>query len=105
MVTTYCKRDHAGRTNRCEECLDIGMALFEAEAAFHRHVTNVRSIDMQRWSDAQCVFIGADPLHCPDRAWTEPRPGAVGDAEIHRHTDQRHIQATEIRGCGQLRPV
>ena len=105
MIATHRKWDHAGRTNPPEECLDIGMTLLETEATFHRHVPYVCCMHMQQWRDPQCMFVGADPLYRPNRAWAEPRSGAVGDAEIHRHADQRHIQATQIRGHGRLRPV
>src|SRR3981081_4660453 len=84
MIATHRKRDHAGRTNSPEECLDIGMTLLETEATFHRHVAHVCGMHMQRWRYAQGVFVGADPLYRPHRAWAEPRSGAVGDAEIHR---------------------
>src|SRR5437773_12536204 len=86
MVTTHRKRDHVGRTNLLEECLDVGMTFLETEATLHRYVANVRCVHMQQWSDAQRVLIGANPRYCPHGAWAEPRPGAIADPVLHRHT-------------------
>ena len=48
------------------------------------------------------VVIGPDALDRAHRARTEPRAGPVGDAEVHRHADQRHVEAAQIR---QLRSI
>ena len=48
----------------------------------------------------QHVLVGADALDRAHRARPEARAGAVGDAEVHRHADQREIEAAEI-GLGR----
>ena len=48
--------------------------------------------------DLEHVLIGADALDRAHRARTESRAGAVGDAKIHRHADQRDIDVAELAG-------
>jgi hypothetical protein len=43
------------------------------------------------------VVVGTDPLDRPQGAGSEARAGAVGDAEIHRHPDQRDLELRERR--------
>ena len=50
--------------------------------------------------DPQHVLVGADALDRAHRARPEARAGAVGDAEVHRHADQREIEAAEIGQIG-----
>jgi hypothetical protein len=47
------------------------------------------------------MIVRADPLDRPQRPRPEARAGAVGDAEIHRHPDHRHLQVAEIRILGR----
>ena len=39
------------------------------------------------------MLVGADALDAAHGAGAEPRAGAVGDAEVHRHADQRDVEA------------
>ena len=50
------------------------------------------------------VLVGADALHRAHRARTEARAGAIGDAEIHRHADQRDVDAAELARGFRRRP-
>ena len=43
------------------------------------------------------MLIGADALDVAHRAGAESRAGAIGDAQVHRHADQRHVEAAEVR--------
>ena len=45
-----------------------------------------------------------DPLDRPHRAGTEPRAGAVGDAEIHRNAEQGDVElgGLELRQLAQV---
>ena len=48
------------------------------------------------------MLVGADALDGAHRARPKPRARAVGDAQIHRHADEREIQAAEIGQVGRL---
>ena len=50
----------------------------------------------------QHMLVGADALDRAHRARSEARAGAVGDAEVHRHADQREIEAAEIGQVGRV---
>ncbi len=52
----------------------------------------------------QHVLVGADALDGAHRARPEPGAGPVGDAEIHRHADERDVEAGEALG-GRVRPM
>src|SRR5262249_5287156 len=105
MIAADGERDHAGVADPPEESFDVGMTLLEAEAALHRDIADVRRLHMQQRRDAERVLVGPDPLHGADRARTQPRPGPVGDAQVHRHADQRRIDAAEVRRRGGIRTV
>ena len=50
------------------------------------------------------VLVRPDALDRAHRARTEPRAGAVGDAEVHRHADQRDVEIAEAaRRCASGR--
>ena len=49
------------------------------------------------------MLVGADALDGAHRPRAEPGAGAVGDAEIHRHADERDVEAGEA--LGRRRPA
>jgi hypothetical protein len=51
------------------------------------------------------VVVRADPLDVAHRTRPEPRAGAIGDAEVHRHTDKRNVEAAEIGKRRRIRTV
>ena len=69
------------------------MALLEAEPALHRHVADVGGRQVGVGRNAQRVLVGPDALDGAHRARAEPRAGPIGDAEIHRHADERDVEA------------
>ncbi len=83
-----------------KERLDVGVALLEAEPALHRHVADVggRDVDVRR--DPQRVLVRPDALDRAHRPRAKPRPGPVGDAEVHRYANERDIElAVGLREC------
>ncbi len=92
MVAAHGQRNDPGRADLREERLDVRMALLEAEPALHRHVADVggRHVDGRR--DPQRVLVRADALDRAHRPRAEPRAGPIGDAEVHRHADERDIE-------------
>ena len=97
MVAADRQRNHVGGADLREEGLDVRVALLEAEPALHRHVADVGDGEMRSRRDPQRVLVGPDALDRAHRARAEPRAGPVGDAEIHRHADERDIEPAEIR--------
>ena len=51
------------------------------------------------------MVVGADALDRAHRPRPEPGAGAVGDAEIHRDADERHVEPAEIGQIGRLGPI
>ena len=43
--------------------------------------------------DAQRVLVGPDALDGAHRARAKARPGPIGDAQVHRHADERDVEA------------
>ena len=62
------------------------------------------SADAAHRRDLQRMLVGADALDRAHGARAEAGAGAVGDAEVHRHADQRHVEAGEIGSGGRRRP-
>ena len=46
------------------------------------------------------MIVGADALDLPHRPRPQTGPGPVGDAEIHRHPDEGHLEPAKIRLIG-----
>ena len=57
---------------------------------------DVRDGKLNARRDAQRVLVRPDALDIAHRTRPEPGAGAIGDAEVHRHTDQRDVEAAEI---------
>ena len=102
VIAADAQRRHAGRGDAGVEGLDVLVALLQAEAAAERHVADVGDLDSAERRQPMDVVIGPDALDRPHRPRPEPRAGPVGDAEVHRHADQRRIEAAEI---GQLQRI
>ena len=104
VVAADRQRNHVRRADPREIVLDVHVALVEAEAALHRHVTDVGDRQVGQRRDAQCMIVRADALDRAHRARSQARTAAIGDAQVHRHADQRDVEPAEIRQRGDVRP-
>jgi hypothetical protein len=77
------------------------MALLQAEPAAERNVADVGNLELGKWRQSMDVMVGPDALDPAHGAWSEPGAGPVGDAEIHWHTRQSHVQAAEVGLLGR----
>ena len=84
-------RDHLG-----EERLDVLMAALQAETAAERHIADIGDAGLGAGRHAQHMLVRADALDRPYRPRPQPGTGTVGDAEVHRHADQRDAHPGEI---------
>jgi len=50
-------------------------------------------------------LYGPDPLDGTQRPRAKSGAGAVGDAKIHRHADERDVELAELLGLDNERPV
>ncbi len=91
MVAADRQRPHPGSVDAPVKRRDILDRSLEAVARAHRHVANVGGLALAARRHLQRMVIGADALDLAHRPRPEPRAGPVGDAEIHRHPDQRHL--------------
>ena len=105
MVAADRQRPYSSRPDARVECLDVLDAAVEAEARAHRHVADVGGLALRSRHDAERMIVGADALDLAHRAGSEAGPRPVGNAEIHRHPDQRDIEPAKIGQIGRLRPV
>ncbi len=104
MVAPGRQRFHSRRHHFGDERLDVLVALLQAEARAERHVADVGRLQFRHRRDAVGVVERPDPLDVADRPRPEARARAVGDGEVHRHADQRHIDPGELL-VRRLRPV
>ncbi len=84
---------------------DVLDRLVEAEARAHRHVADIGGGAFGLGRDAERMIVGADALDRAHRPRAEARAGAVGDAEIHRDADERHVEPGEIGQIGRVGPI
>ena len=104
MIAADRQRPDAGRLDAGEERCDILDAAVEAEARAHRDVADIGRLALGFRHDTQGVVVGADPLDVAHRAGSKAGAGPVGDAQIHRHADQRDVEPAKIRQIGRLGP-
>ncbi len=98
MVAAHRQRHHVRGAQPAEERLDVGHALLERKRLAHRHVADVG--DLERPIGAIFSTCSYGPMRSTPRTARGPsaRAGAVGDAEIHRHADQRDVDVAELAG-------
>ena len=99
------QRPNPGRLDASVERLDILDAIVEAEARANRHIADIGRPTLGPWDDSEPVIVGPDALDIAHRPRSEARARPIGDAQIHRHPDQRDIECTEIRQVRSLRSV
>ncbi len=102
MIAADGQRCHAGGGDAGEQGLDVGDAVIEAVAAAERHVADVAGLHGAERQEAVHVVIGPDALDLPHRPRPEAGAGPVGDAEVERHADQRHVEPAEVRLLGRI---
>ena len=106
MVAADGERRNAGRDDRLESRLDILVAALQRIAGAERHVADIGGLEHGEGRGAQRMIHRPHALDGADGTRTEARAGAVGDTEIHRHTDDRHVEAAEAgrrQGVGTIR--
>ena len=96
---------HPGRTDARIERGDILDRIVEAEPRAQRHIADVGDVAFAARGDFEGVVVRADAFYVAHRPRSQPGAGAVGDAEIHRHADQCHIEPGEIGQIGRIRPI
>ena len=96
VVAADRERHHAGVDDLTDAALDVLMAELEPVAAAERHVADVGNAQLLHRGAFEHVVVGADALDGAQGARAEARARAVGDAEIHRHADHRHLQVAEV---------
>ena len=96
---------HPGGLDPCVERGDILDRIVEAEARAQWHIADIGDIAFAARGDFERMVVGADALDVAHRPRSQPGAGAVGDAEIHRHADQCHIERAEIREIGRIGPI
>ncbi len=96
MVAADRQRHHAGIDDLVDAALDVVMAELQPVAALERHIADVGDAQILYRRAVEHVIVGADALDGAQRARAEARARPVGDAEIHRHADHRHLQIAEI---------
>ena len=84
---------------------DVLDRIVEAEPRAQRHIADIGDIAFAARGDFERMVVGADALDVAHRPRPKPGAGAVGDAEIHRHADQRHVEPGEIGQIGRVRPI
>ena len=104
MVAADRQRHDAGLDDLADAALDVVVALLQPVAAAERHVADVGDAQLVHRRAVEHVVVGADALDGAQRARAEARARPVGDAEIHRHADHRHLQIAEI-GLVRRRPA
>ena len=105
VISPCGKRLYPGHTDTRNERLDVLHALLQAETAAERNIAYICHIQFRHWGDAKRMVEWTDALDVSDRPRAEPRPSAIGNAEVYRHADQRHLQAAEIRQVGYIRSI
>ena len=105
MVAADRQRPHPGCVDARVERRNVLDAAIEAEARAHRHVADIGRFAFGPWNDAEGMIVGADALDLANRAGAEAGPRPIGDAEIHRHPDQRDTEPAKIRQIGGVRAV
>ena len=96
MVAADRQRHDAGIDDLVDAPLDVVVAELQPVAALERHVADVGDAQIMHRRAVEHVIVGADALDGAQRARPEARARPVGDAEIHRHADHRHLQIAEI---------
>ena len=97
MIAADAQRRDAGRDHPGEERLDVLVAVLEAEAAAEGNVADIGDCQLGERRQAMDVMVRPDSLDRPHSARAEPRTGPIGDAEVHRHAHQCHVEAAEVR--------
>ena len=105
MVAADGERRDTRPDDRAEMRLDVLVAALERETAAERHVADIGRHHVGGGGHAEHVLVRPDPLDRTHRARAETGAGPVGDAEIHRHADERHVETAEIRQGRRGRPV
>src|ERR1700676_2242882 len=96
MVAADRQWGDAGRDGKADAALDVLMREVEAEAAAEGDVADIGDAEVANRHGAQNVMIWPDPFDRAERPRAEAGAITVGDAEVHRHADQRHLQVAEV---------
>ena len=104
VIATDGQGNDTRRRNAAIEGLDVGVAFGQAETAAHGDVADVGDFQPAHGRDPQHMLVGSDSLHCADGPRTKPRPGAVRNAQVHRHADEGHVEAAKISRSRGVRP-
>jgi hypothetical protein len=96
MVAAHTQRPDSSITDLVIKGSDILDAFFEAEATSEWHITDIGYLSNGARGHAQLMVIGPDPLDLTHRPWAETRPRAIGHPQIHRDTNERHIETCQV---------
>ena len=75
---------------------DVGMRFFEIEAAAHGDIADIGDRKIICRHAFQDMIVGTDAFDRAQGARPETRTVAVGDAQVHRNAEERHIEPCEI---------
>ncbi len=105
MVAADSERGDARLREQREMRLDVLVAALQRVARAEGHVADVRDLEVDQRRGAQHMVHRPDALHGAHGAGAESRASAVGDAEVHRHAADRHVEPADVRQSGRVRPV
>ncbi len=105
MVAADSERGDARLREQREMRLDVLVAALQRVARAEGHVAYVRDLEVDQGRRAHHMVHRPDALHGAHGAGPESRARAVGDAEVHRHAADRHVEAADVRQSGRVRPV
>jgi hypothetical protein len=97
VVAADGQRPHAARGQLRIITFNVLEGLFQTIAAAKRNVADVRCAYRALGHHAEGGVIGADPFDGPNGTRAESGPWAIGHAKVHRHSDERNVQVSQIR--------
>src|ERR1700722_620015 len=97
VVAAHRQRPHAAGGQFRIVNLNVLDGLFQTVAAAERNVADVRRPQGALRHHAKSGVVGADPFDGSNGTRPESGSWSIGHAEVHRHPNDRHIQAGRIR--------
>src|SRR5207302_963495 len=96
VIAAHGQRDDSRRDEPLVEAVNILVRGFETVAAAKRHIANICHAQGHHGRALQNMVVRTDSLSFAYCAWTEAGPASVGNTEVHRNPDQRHLQVAEV---------
>ena len=105
MIAPDRQRTHPRCPDAFVKCFNVLNGAVETETRAHRHIADIGGLALRPRHDTEPMIVGTDALDIAHRTGSEAGARPIGDAQIHRHPDQRDVEPAKVGQIGRLRPV